>query len=47
MVRAITDRVLVMEGGRIVEEGATERVLEDPQQDYTRQLVRAAPKLGG
>ena len=47
VVRAITDRVMVMEGGRIVEEGATERVLEDPQQDYTRQLVRAAPKLGG
>jgi peptide/nickel transport system ATP-binding protein len=46
VVRAITDRVLVMEGGRIVEEGVTERVLETPQHAYTRRLVRAAPKLG-
>ncbi|MEQ8444956.1 MAG: dipeptide ABC transporter ATP-binding protein [Pelagibacterium sp.] len=45
VVRAITDRVLVMEGGRIVEEGPTERVLGDPQQAYTQTLVGAAPKL--
>ncbi|AEQ51512.1 ABC transporter ATP-binding protein [Pelagibacterium halotolerans] len=45
VVRAITDRVLVMEGGRIVEEGATERVLNDPRHAYTRTLVAAAPKL--
>lgn len=45
VVRAITDRVLVMEGGRIVEEGATEAVLGSPRQPYTRTLVEAAPKL--
>ncbi|WP_417581679.1 ABC transporter ATP-binding protein [Pelagibacterium sp.] len=47
VVRAITDRVLVMEGGRIIEQGTTEQVLEDPQHAYTRQLVSAAPKLMG
>lgn len=45
VVRAITDRVVVMEGGRIVEEGATEAVLSDPQHPYTQTLVEAAPAL--
>ncbi|RXM05585.1 ABC transporter ATP-binding protein, partial [Citrobacter sp. AAK_AS5] len=35
VVRSITDRVLVMRKGRIVEEGATEAVFTDPQDAYT------------
>jgi peptide/nickel transport system ATP-binding protein len=47
VVRAITDRVMVMRAGRIVEQGPTEEVLDAPQQDYTRALVAAAPRLEG
>ncbi len=45
VVRAITDRVLVMKAGQIVEAGETEHVLHAPAQDYTRKLVAAVPTL--
>lgn len=45
VVRAITDRVLVMKSGEIVERGATEDVFENPQHDYTKTLIDAAPQL--
>ena len=45
VVRSITDRVLVMKSGEIVEEGATETVLATPSHPYTRSLLEAAPKL--
>jgi len=45
VVRTITDRVMVMQAGRIVEQGETEQVFTDPQHPYTRTLIDAAPRL--
>jgi peptide/nickel transport system ATP-binding protein len=46
VVRSIADRVYVMRQGRIVEEGPTERVFCAPQQEYTKALLAAAPRIG-
>ena len=39
LVRQFCDRVLVMENGRIVEEGAPDDVINHPSHPYTRQLI--------
>jgi peptide/nickel transport system ATP-binding protein len=43
VVRLLCDRVIVMRTGRIVEQGSAERVLGDPQDAYTRELLTAIP----
>ena len=43
VVRLLCDRVIVMRGGRIVEEGTAEEVLEQPKAAYTRELIAAIP----
>ncbi len=42
VVRALCHRVIVMQRGRIVEEGPVEDVLSQPKTEYTQRLVRAA-----
>lgn len=41
VVRLLAHRLMVMYGGEVVEEGLTDRVLDDPQHAYTQQLVSA------
>ena len=44
-VKNITDRVLVMKDGVIVEEGITAEVYENPQHPYTKTLLEASPDI--
>ncbi len=45
VARAITERVMVMDSGRIVESGPTAEVLDHPRSAAARALVDAAPDL--
>jgi len=45
VVAGMTDRLYVMYAGRIVEEGPTEQVLQDPQHPYTKALLRSVRSL--
>ena len=42
VARALCHRVMVMQNGKVVEQGPVKDVLVDPQTDYARRLVRAA-----
>ncbi|MFC0675776.1 dipeptide ABC transporter ATP-binding protein [Brachybacterium hainanense] len=43
VVRQIADDTLVMEKGRVVEQGTTEQVFHDPREEYTKRLLAAIP----
>lgn len=45
VVGALCQRTLVLQAGRVVEEGATPRVFGDPREPYTQQLLLAVPRL--
>ena len=45
VVEAITDRVLVMRAGEIVEHGPTAEVMGSPQHPYTQALLAAVPRI--
>jgi microcin C transport system ATP-binding protein len=45
VVRAMSDEILVMRDGIVVEQGPTERIFEQPAQAYTRALMAAAFEL--
>ena len=41
LVQQFCDRVLVMRGGKIVEEGLPDEVIRDPQHEYTKRLIES------
>lgn len=41
VIRTMADRVMVMRAGRVVEQGLTDQVFQDPQHPYTQELVHA------
>jgi peptide/nickel transport system ATP-binding protein len=43
VVAHLADHIVVMQGGRVVEQGPASRVLGNPQEDYTRALIEAVP----
>ena len=45
LARKISDRIIVLKEGRIVETGLSSEVLSNPVHPYTRQLVEASPRL--
>jgi glutathione transport system ATP-binding protein len=46
VVAEVADRVLVMNGGRKIEEGTSEAIFAHPQARYTQALLSAVPRLG-
>ncbi|MEV6701594.1 ABC transporter ATP-binding protein [Streptomyces sp. NPDC051453] len=46
VAQQVTEEMIVMHRGRIVEQGTTDRVLTDPGHDYTRNLLAAVPRQG-
>lgn len=45
VVREVTDRVLVIKSGKIVEQGPTPQVFDTPKHPYTQSLLAASPRL--
>jgi ABC-2 type transport system ATP-binding protein len=46
VVRMMCDRTIVLRNGRIVEQGESRALFDNPQTDYTRELVDAVPHIG-
>jgi peptide/nickel transport system ATP-binding protein len=46
VVQYVSGRVLVMNRGRIVEQGDCDKVLADPAEEYTRRLIASVPTIG-
>ncbi len=45
VVAALCDEMVILERGRIVEAGATRKILADPQHSYTRKLLGSVPRM--
>jgi ABC-type glutathione transport system ATPase component len=47
LVRYLADRIVVMQHGRVVEEGAADAICHAPREPYTQALIAATPQLPG
>ena len=47
VIAELCDRVAIMRSGQVIEQGPTQQVIAAPQQDYTRELLAAVPRLDG
>ncbi len=45
VVRMLSQRILVMQNGKIVESGNTDEVMNNPQSEFTQTLIQAIPKM--
>ncbi|MFS0713177.1 ABC transporter ATP-binding protein [Microbacterium sp. 2P01SA-2] len=45
VVSEVTEQIVVMRTGRMVERGSVEEVFSDPQEEYTRRLLDAVPRI--
>jgi peptide/nickel transport system ATP-binding protein len=45
VVAELCDRVAIMRAGRVIETGPTDRVITQPQDAYTRELLAAVPRI--
>lgn len=45
VVHFVSDRIMVMREGRIIEEGTTEELYRSPREEYTRTLLEAIPRI--
>lgn len=43
----VSNKIMVMQGGKVVESGLREEIIGNPQHEYTKQLLRAVPVIGG
>ena len=46
VVQQISDEIIVMHNGKVVERGRTEQVLNKPNDEYTQRLIEAVPTVG-
>lgn len=46
VVRVMAHRIGVLKSGRLIEEQSTESLIESPQSEYTKMLIRSAPRIG-
>lgn len=46
VVRQTADHVVVMQKGRVVEQGTTDELFLNAREDYTRDLINSVPGLG-
>ena len=43
----MSDQIMVMQNGKVIEHGTAEEIIEHAQKDYTKELLRAVPQIGG
>ena len=41
-IRAMSDKIIVMKDGKIIEQGSAQQIYNNPQKEYTKNLIRAA-----